>query len=291
MNRLYLFDLLRMMRFIEQNFRKHIDIEDIAHAAGYSSWHCRRIFKQYVGETLSRRLQQVRLEAGKQALRQGASVAEAAASVGFSTREGFAKAFRSAYGISPGRYAKGEETKERYETVYEYRMSPEEWNRGKNPTADGLWEFSYYDPKTDALHPMEWNGEYFEAPYLRAETDDPTWYCRNRYDGYSMHPGNRVHAVKSFLCPKSGLLEYFISLGRTSELYDDNNPCAIQLLQNGIPLDTTPSPLILSDRRTVFLTGTCRVAKGDRISIREDAMEHMGRDRIMLYRQQMAYLK
>lgn len=114
MNRLYLFDLLRMQEFMEQNFRKPIDAEDIAQFVGYSSWHCRRIFEQYMNETLSGRLRRYRLEAAKQILRNGATEKETALSVGFTTREGFSKAFRSAYGISPGKYARGAESKERF---------------------------------------------------------------------------------------------------------------------------------------------------------------------------------
>ena len=114
MNRLYLFDLLKMIAYLEQNFRTPINVEDVARSAGYSPWHCRRIFRQYTGESLSHRLLRYRLEAGKKELRAGNSVAKVAASVGFSTREGFSKAFSAAYGISPGRYARGEETKERY---------------------------------------------------------------------------------------------------------------------------------------------------------------------------------
>lgn len=291
MNRLYLFDLLRMQEFMEQNFRKPIDAEDIAQFVGYSSWHCRRIFEQYMNETLSNRLRRYRLEAAKQILRNGATEKETALSVGFTTREGFSKAFRSAYGISPGKYARGEESKERYRTSYEYHMTSNLWNLGNNPTSDRLWEFSYYDPNIKQIHRMNWNGEHFEAPYARADESDPAWYCRNRFLGYGMHPGKEVNAVKSFVCPEDGSLEYFISLGRMSALYEKNNPCTIRVFHEKTQIFPQTGPLVLHNRQPIFIQGVRQVSQGDRISICLDAMGHMGRDGVMIYRQHMGYLK
>ena len=235
-NRLYLYDLLHMLDFMEQHFREPINVEDIARYAGYSPWHCRRIYQQYMDESLSRRLLRFRLEEGKRELLRGIPVKKTAFSVGFSSREGFSKAFTAAYGISPTQYARGENTKERYREVYEYRMTADRWKIGANPTTDGLWEFSYYDIKTKTLHPMRWEGDLFEAPYSKADIEDPRFYCQNRFMGYGLHPGREVNAVKGFICPKSGLLEYFISLGRLSELYDGSNPCSIRLYHENKPI-------------------------------------------------------
>ena len=48
--------------------------------------------------------------------------------------------------------------------------------------------------------------------------------------------------------------------------------------------------MVLSDCRPVVLCGALQVSRGDRISLFLDAMGHMGRDGVMLYRQRMAYL-
>ena len=280
-----------MQDFLKQSFRARITVDDVARAAGYSPWHCRRIFQQYLGESLSRRLLRMRLEEGKRELRRGTSVSRTASAVGFGSREGFTKAFTAAYGVSPGQYAKGAPSKERYRETYEYDMPPHLWAQGANPTGDGLWEFSYYDPQSGRDRLMHWNGEHFEAPYCRPEIEDPAWYCRNRTYGYGLHPGREINAVKSFICPKSGLLEYFISLGRLSELHDGSNPCSIGLYHEARTLLPGTGSLVLSDRQPVFLRGTCRVSAGDRISIRLDAMGHIGRDGVMIYRQTMSYLE
>lgn len=292
MNRLYMYEFLRMQEFLEQSFRSRITVNDVARVGGYSPWHCRRIFQQYLGESLSKRLLRLRLEEGKRELRKGTSVSKTATAVGFGSREGFTKAFTAAYGISPGQYAKGIPTQEPYRESYEYRISPHLWSLGTNPTKDGLWEFSYYNKDTNIPHKMRWNKEreHFEAPFVKASVEDPAWYCRIRLDGYGMHPGKNCNAVKSFHCPKSGMLEYFIALGRISELYDGSNPCSVELLHNETPIFPPNGPLVLTDRQPVFLRGTCRVSEGDRISIVLDAMGHMGRDGIMLYRQEMKYL-
>lgn len=289
MHRLYLFDLLRMLDFMEQHFREPIDAEDVARHVGYSPWHCRRIFRQYMDESLSKRLLRFRLEASKKHLRNGVCVAETASSVGFSSREGFSKAFSAAYGVSPSQYAGGAQTRERCREVYEYRMTAEEWATGANPTKDGLWEFSYYNTETEMLHPMEWAGSYFEAPYHRADVSDPMYYCQNRSMGYGLHPGLRANAVKTFVCPKSGLLEYFISLGRLSELHDGSNPCSVRLYHENKPLFPQDRPMVLSDQQPILIRGICHVKKGNRIHLFLDAMGHIGRDGIVLYRQEMRY--
>ena len=290
MNRLYLFDLLKGLDFLEEHFRTPVRAVEVSKAAGYSPWHYSRIFQQYLGESISQYLLRRRLEEGKKELRRGRSVEETAFRVGFRSREGFTKAFCTAYGISPGRYARGEEIRERYTETYEYRMSAALWDAGINPTADGLWEFSYRDPSTGECRLMRWSGKFFEAPYRRTDVDDPAWYCRNRYNGYGMHPGKEIEAVKSFVCPKSGVLEYFLSLGRVSELYDGFNPCSVRLMRNDALLYPSDGPMILTGRQPVFFQGRVRVRKGDRIRICVNSMGDIGRDGIMLYRQYMGYL-
>lgn len=289
----YIIYLLRIMEYLEEHFREPFDPEKMAAHTRYSPWHCARIFREYTGETVADRLTRLRLEEGKKELRRGKSVAETARAVGYSTREGFAKAFAAAYGVPPGKYARGEETKERYRRIYEYRMTPEQWDEGRNPTADGLWEFEYFDRRTDTFHRMIYDPRlrYFEAPYLRAEANiDPTYYCRSRGEGYGLHPGVKADAVRSFLCPHGGEVELFISLGRTSGLHDGSNPCAVRIYHNATPLLPEDGPVILSDREPVRLRGTVRVKKGDRIRIVLDAMGHIGRDGIVIYRQKIGYL-
>ena len=292
-HREYLFYLLRITEYLEENFRAPFDPEKMAEYARYSPWHCNRIFREYTGESIADRLTRLRLEEGKKELRRGRTVAEAARAVGYSTREGFAKAFTAAYGVPPGEYARGGATKERYRRSYEYRMTPEQWSRGRNPTADGLWEFEYFDRRTDTFHRMIYNPRfrYFEAPYRRAEANtDPTYYCRSRSEGYGLHPGGKADAARSFLCPYGGEVEFFISLGRTSGLHDGSNPCAVRIYHGSVPLLPEESPVILSDREPVFLKGTVRVKAGDRIRIVLNAMGHIGRDGTVVYRQQMGYL-
>jgi AraC family transcriptional regulator len=67
-----------------------------------SPWHFRRTFAELTGETPIRCFRRLRLERSMRRLRSGeSSVTNEAFEAGFDTPEGFTKAFRKAFGISP----------------------------------------------------------------------------------------------------------------------------------------------------------------------------------------------
>lgn len=286
----YIFELQQILDYMEQHLRERIGVKEIAAAVGYSPWHCNRLFKAYFGESLASYLRQLRMSAAKGDLRESGSIEGVARSLSFHSPEGFSRAFQAQFGITPSRYLQGGVLKEQYEKTYEYRYSDAVWGRGDNPTPDGLWEFAYYDPKTGKYDRMIWDGVCFCAPFEAPDVSDPYWYCRNRNDGYGMHPGKEVRAVRSFLCPHSGTVDVFFSVGRVAKVNASGNPCSVQLFHNDIPLSPIEGAAVLDSTEAVFLTGTCSVCAGDRIHLHLDSMGNVGRDGIFLYRQRIGYL-
>lgn len=213
-------EMKNALDYVNRHFRENIGIEDIARMVGYSPRHCNLMFKNCYGETLASYLRRLRLNAAKEELKTGKSIKTVAKELGFSSESGFRRVFKENFGIAPLDYVKGGTLQERYVKSYEYIATNCGWGSGDNPTADGLWEFSYYDNVTKEYALMEWNGTYFCAPYQVSGTTDRAWYCRNWRRGYEIHPGKEVQAVHSFICPYSGTVELLYSIGRCCRVYD-----------------------------------------------------------------------
>lgn len=286
----YFKEMQQILDYMEQHLREKISVEEIARAVGYSPWHCNRLFKAYFGESMASYLRQLRMDAAKGALKESGSVERVAKALSFHSPEGFSRAFQAQFGITPSRYLQGGEAKEKFLKIYEYRATPDTWGTGVNPTADGLWEFGYYDLLTEEYGLMEWDGGQFVAPFHAPIVQDTRWYCRHRMDGYGMHPGRMTQSVRVFCCPHSGEIEAFFSVGRIAKVNATGNPCSVQLFHNETPLSPVDGAAVLDNTEAVFLTGTCSVRAGDRISLHLDAMGDSGRDGVFLYRQRIGYL-
>ena len=288
MNRHFYHDLKRILKYANTNFRKKINVDDIAKHAGYTSWHCNLLFQEYYGERLGEYLTSLRMKEAKRLLDSGLPVGRVAKTLNYSPR-GLLKAFRGCFGVSPSEYVKTGKTLERYVQTYEWNFSEDNWGKGCNPTHDGLWEFAYYNPKTKEYGLMEWDakGNYFQAPLPEKDYYmHPNWCCRNRDKGDGMHPGRATHAVRTFLCPDSGTVEVFFSVGRLKKMRPCDTPCALQLWHDDNPLD---EPLVLIDSHVHYVTATVQVQKGDRIRLHLDPMGNHVADGIWLYRQKIGY--
>ncbi len=283
--------LQKILDFMEQHLRDDIGVAEISKAVGYSPWYCNRMFKAHFGESMGTYLRSLRMREAKGDLKKGLSIRQVAYDLSFDSHEGFTKAFQRQFGISPSTYMRGGELKEPFLETYEYRTSPEVWGKGANPTPDGLWEFGYYDPASGQSGLMDWTGREFEAPFTKAAATDPFWYCRNRNSGYGMHPGRIVQAVRSFICPRSGTVEVFLSLGRLYNVSSRQAGCTVQLFHGDTPVMPREGPVLLQTQDVTFLTATVHVKKGDRLSLRLDSIGDAVSDGIFLYRQRFGYLE
>ena len=89
------------IEYIEENLSEELSVEIISANAGYSAFHFCRIFKKYTGESLMSYVRKKRLEKAEIAMKEGATVFEAAQNFGFETQSGFARAYERNYGKKP----------------------------------------------------------------------------------------------------------------------------------------------------------------------------------------------
>jgi AraC-like DNA-binding protein len=90
--------------FLSENLDRKISLDDVSRAAGLSRYHFLRVFKRETGlpPHLFRTLR--RIDRGKQLLRDGLPLAQAALAVGFSDQSHFTNTFRKYTGATPGQY-------------------------------------------------------------------------------------------------------------------------------------------------------------------------------------------
>ncbi len=97
----------RMQTYIEQHLEEPITLHSLAEIAGYSPWHCAKIFRELTGKTPFEYIRMYRLSKAALALRdKDLKVVDVAMDFVFDSHEGFTRAFRRQFGISPNAYKK-----------------------------------------------------------------------------------------------------------------------------------------------------------------------------------------
>lgn len=96
----------RVKNYINALYMQPIRIEGIANTLNLDRRYLSRLFKQKTGITVQEYLIKVRMEAAKEQLRRGASVAEAAQLCGYEDACNFSKIFKERFKISPGQWKK-----------------------------------------------------------------------------------------------------------------------------------------------------------------------------------------
>ena len=102
----YLARLNRAIDYVTANLAEPIRLEDVAQAAGLSSFHFHRIFSGLMGETLGAFITRTRLERALYLMshRKGTTLTEIALACGFSSSSDFSRVFRGRYGVSPRKF-------------------------------------------------------------------------------------------------------------------------------------------------------------------------------------------
>lgn len=81
-----------------------LDLSGLAAELGHSSFHVSRVFRQATGTTLIQHRNDIRVAAAIDQIAQGRGLADLAAELGFADQSHFARVFRRALRLSPGRW-------------------------------------------------------------------------------------------------------------------------------------------------------------------------------------------
>lgn len=105
----------KAIAFIEQHLDQAIQLEDVANASYFSSYHFHRIFHALVGETVNDYVSRKRMEKSVSRLlyKPELSVTDVAEMGGFSSGANFSKAFKLYFGMSPSELRNGSLHKEK----------------------------------------------------------------------------------------------------------------------------------------------------------------------------------
>ena len=97
----------QMQNYIEGHLDEPITLHALAKSAGYSPWHCARIFKELTGKAPFEYIRMYRLSKAAMELRDNdIKVVDVAMDFLFDSHEGFTRAFRRQFGMSPNEYKK-----------------------------------------------------------------------------------------------------------------------------------------------------------------------------------------
>ncbi|MDR1629870.1 MAG: helix-turn-helix transcriptional regulator [Oscillospiraceae bacterium] len=99
----------RMQDYIHHHLDENIILDEICKAANYSKWHSLRIFKEIFHKTPFEYIRAVRMTSAAHDIKHDSdnNIVDIALNTGFSSHEGFTKAFRSYFGVNPSKYRDG----------------------------------------------------------------------------------------------------------------------------------------------------------------------------------------
>ena len=97
----------RMQDYIESNLEQDLSMADLAKAAGYSPWYSYRLFQSLLHMTPAVYIRRLRLSKSALRLRdEKVKIIDVAFDLGFASVDGYTRAFRKEFGITPSEYAK-----------------------------------------------------------------------------------------------------------------------------------------------------------------------------------------
>jgi len=94
----------RAIKFIEENLKEEIYVDDVAREAFCSQFHFTRIFLELTGETPGAYLRKRRLTEAANDILCGRNIIEVAFDYHFNSQEAFTRSFKDYFSITPGLY-------------------------------------------------------------------------------------------------------------------------------------------------------------------------------------------
>ena len=96
-----------MQDYIDLHINEPVSLYSLSQAAGYSPWHCAKIFKELTGKAPFEYMRSIRLSQAAMQLRdEKVKVIDVAFDFVFDSHEGFTRAFAKQFGITPQKYSK-----------------------------------------------------------------------------------------------------------------------------------------------------------------------------------------
>lgn len=97
----------RMQDYIEVHLEEPITLMELSRVSLFSPWHSYRLFQQYTGLTVTDYMRRLRLSKSAMRLKtENCRVTDVAYDIGFSSADGYQRAFRREFGHNPSEYAK-----------------------------------------------------------------------------------------------------------------------------------------------------------------------------------------
>lgn len=97
----------KMQDYIENNIAQDITMADIARESLFSPWYAYRLFKKYTGFTPPEYIRRIRLSESALRLKTGDyKVIDVALDTGYTSVDGYQRAFNREFGCNPGEYSK-----------------------------------------------------------------------------------------------------------------------------------------------------------------------------------------
>jgi AraC-like DNA-binding protein len=96
--------LHRAEAVLRESSDRRISMAELEHHVGLSRWELARQFRMHFGVSLARFNLLRRLEQAQRMLQSGSSIVESAVACGFADQAHMTKAFKQAYGLTPGRW-------------------------------------------------------------------------------------------------------------------------------------------------------------------------------------------
>ncbi|MFN8672915.1 MAG: AraC family transcriptional regulator [Candidatus Sericytochromatia bacterium] len=98
--------IIQAKDFIENNYSKNINLNDIAKEAFFSKYHFIRLFKSIYGQTPYQYLTLVRIKNAKLLLKSGQTITNTCFQVGFDSLSSFTGLFKKITGSTPSKFKK-----------------------------------------------------------------------------------------------------------------------------------------------------------------------------------------
>jgi len=99
--------IVRTVReYLEEQYTENVSLDALVALSGISGYHLIRVFRKEIGLPPHAYLEQVRVNRGRQLLRAGVRITDAALLTGFTDQSHFNRHFKKMTGVTPGQYSK-----------------------------------------------------------------------------------------------------------------------------------------------------------------------------------------